>query len=61
MTLIVIFEEHLLRSLADTGASSSSILEAYTSSPFIKVDDSNTTIWSAMGRKFTTAKTGICV
>jgi hypothetical protein len=34
---------HLLRVLADTGAISSSILEAYTSAPFIKTDDSNTT------------------
>jgi hypothetical protein len=44
--------------LADTGASSSSILEAYTSAPFIKADDSNTTTWSTMGGKFTTTKTG---
>jgi hypothetical protein len=53
-------EEHLLRALADTGASSSIILEAYTSTPFIKTDDSNTTTWSTMGGKFTTTKTGIC-
>jgi hypothetical protein len=44
--------------LADTGASSSIILEAYTSAPFIKTDDSNTTTWSTMGGKFTTTKTG---
>jgi hypothetical protein len=46
--------------LADTGASSSSILEAYTSAifPFIKTDDNNTTTWSTMGGKFTTTKTG---
>jgi hypothetical protein len=45
VSLIVNNKEHLLRALADTGASSSSILEAYTSaiSPFIKTDDSNTT------------------
>jgi hypothetical protein len=45
VSLIVNNEEHLLRALADTGASSSSILEAYTSAilPFIKTDDSNTT------------------
>jgi hypothetical protein len=59
--LIVNNEEHLLRALADTGASSSTIiLEAYTSDPFIKADDSNTTTWSTMGGKFTTNKTGIC-
>jgi hypothetical protein len=58
VSLIVNNEEHLLRTLADTGASSSSILEEYTSAPFIKTDDSNTTTWSAMGDKFTTNKTG---
>jgi hypothetical protein len=51
-------EEHLLRTLADTGASSSIILEAYTSAPFIKTDDNNTTTRSTMGGKFTTTKTG---
>jgi hypothetical protein len=60
VSLIVNSEEHLLRTLADTGARSSSIiLEAYTSSPFIKTDDSNTTTWSTMGGKFTTTETGI--
>jgi hypothetical protein len=62
VSLIVNNEEHLIRALADTGASSSSssiiILEAYTSAPFIKTDDSNTTTWSTMGGKFTTNKTG---
>jgi hypothetical protein len=72
-SLIVNNEEHLLRALADTGASISIsisisisvsisisiILEAYTSAPFIKTDDSNTTTWSTMGGKFTTTKTGI--
>jgi hypothetical protein len=43
VSLIVNNEEHLLRALADTGASSSIIIEAYTSAPFIKTDDSNTT------------------
>jgi hypothetical protein len=38
------YEEHLLRVLSDTGASSSIILEGYTSAPFIKTDYSNTTI-----------------
>jgi hypothetical protein len=37
VSLIVNSEEHLLRALADTGASSSIILEAYTSAPFIKL------------------------
>jgi hypothetical protein len=55
-------EEHLLRALANTGASSSiNILEAYNSAPFIKTENSNTTTWSSMGVKFTTAKTGICL
>jgi hypothetical protein len=52
-------EEHLLRALADTGASSNIILEAYTLAPFIKTDDSNIAIWSTMGGKFTTTKTEI--
>jgi hypothetical protein len=59
VSLIINNEEHLLRVLADTGASNSINLEAYTSAPFIKTDDSNTTTWSTMGGKFTTNKTGI--
>jgi hypothetical protein len=58
VSLIVDNKEHQLRALADTGASSSIILEAYTSAPFIKTDDSNTTTWSTMGGKFTTYKAG---
>jgi hypothetical protein len=58
MSFIVNNEEHLLRALADTGASSSRILEAYTSAPFIKTDDSNTTTWITMGGTFTTTKLG---
>jgi hypothetical protein len=60
VNLIVNNEEHLLRALADTGASSSIILEAYTSAilPFIKTDDNDTTTWSKMGGKFTTTNTG---
>jgi hypothetical protein len=63
MSLIFNNEEHLLRALADTGVSSSSILEAYTSAmfPFIKTDENNTNTWSAMTGKFTTTKTGICL
>jgi hypothetical protein len=58
VSLIVNNEEHLLRALADTCASSSIILETYTSAPFIKTDESNTITWSTMGGKFTTIKTG---
>jgi hypothetical protein len=58
VSLIVNNEEHLLRALADTGASSIIILETYTSAPFIKSDDNNITTWSTMGDKFTTNKTG---
>jgi hypothetical protein len=39
VSLIVNNEEYLLRALEDTGASISSILEAYTSAPFIKTDE----------------------
>jgi hypothetical protein len=56
---IVNNKEYLLRALADTGASSSIILEVYNSAPFIKTDENNTTTWSTMGGKFTTTKTGI--
>jgi hypothetical protein len=49
----------MLRALADTGASSSIILEAYTSDPFIKTDDNNTATWSTMDGEFTTTKTGM--
>jgi hypothetical protein len=61
VSLIVNKEEHLLRALVDTDASSSIILEAYTSDalPFIKIDDNNTTTWSTIGGKFTSNKTGI--
>jgi hypothetical protein len=45
VSLILNHKEHLLRALADT-------------IPFIKTYDSNTTIWSTMGGKFTTTKTG---
>jgi hypothetical protein len=61
VSLIVSDEEHRVRALADTIAIRSIILEEYTSAPFIKVDDSNTTTWSTMGGTFTTTKTGICL
>jgi hypothetical protein len=57
VSLIVNNDKHLLRALADTGASSSIILEAYTSATFIKMDISNTTTWNKMGGKFTITKT----
>jgi hypothetical protein len=43
VSLIVNHEEHMLRALADTGANNSSsiILEAYTSVPFIESNDIN--------------------
>jgi hypothetical protein len=44
-SLIVSNEEHL-RALVDTGASSIITLEAYTSDPLIKTDESNTTTWN---------------
>jgi hypothetical protein len=58
VSLIVNNEEHLLRALADTGASSSIILEAYTSAPFNKIDEYNTTTWITMGGTFTITKIG---
>jgi hypothetical protein len=61
VSLIVNNDKHMLRVLADTDASSSITLEAYTSATFIKIDDSNKTTWSTMDGKFTTTKTGICL
>jgi hypothetical protein len=62
VSLIISNKEHLLRALAGTGASSSSIiLEAYASAPFIKTDASNKTTWSTMGGKFTTTKFWKCL
>jgi hypothetical protein len=59
VSLIVNNEEHLLRALADTGANSSIILEAYTSALCIKTNDNDNTNWNKMGGKFTTTKNGI--
>jgi hypothetical protein len=61
VSLIVNNEEHLLRELADTGAITSIMLEAYISDPFIKTDDNDTTTWSTIGGKFKTTKSGICL
>jgi hypothetical protein len=52
-------EEQLLRALADTGASSSIILEGYTSKNLMQRDKSNQTTWSTMGGQFITNKTGL--
>jgi hypothetical protein len=53
VTLNVNHEELVLRALADTGVSSSMILEAYTSKEIIK------STWSTMDVQFTTKKTGL--
>jgi hypothetical protein len=52
-------EKHVLRALADTGASSSINLETYTSKDSIKQNIKNKTTWSTMNGQFTTDKTGI--
>jgi hypothetical protein len=57
VSLIVNNQEHLPRALADTGASRSIILETYTSAPFTKTDNNNTTTWITMSGKFATIKT----
>jgi hypothetical protein len=63
LSLIVNNDKHLLRALDDTGNSTSnnSILETYTSAPFIKTDDSNKITWSTISVKFITTRTGICL
>jgi hypothetical protein len=48
-----------LRALADTGASSSIILDGYTSKNLIQRDKSNQTTQSNMGGQVTTDKTGL--
>jgi hypothetical protein len=58
VTLNVDHEEHVLRALADTGASSSIILKGYTSKDIFKYNKDDTTIWSTMNCQFTTEKTG---
>jgi transposase InsO family protein len=59
VTLKVKHEEYVLRALADTGASSSIILEAYISKDVIKHKNGNKTTWNTMGGQFTTDKTGV--
>jgi hypothetical protein len=58
VSLIVNHEEHLLRALADTGASSSIILEACNSSPFIKNEGLKITCWIKIGGHFTINQLG---
>ena len=57
VTLKVKHEEYVLRALADTGASSSIILEACISKDVIKHKNGNKTTWNTMGGQFTTDKT----
>ena len=59
VSLHVNHEEHVPRELADTGASSSIILEAYTSKDLIKQDKDSKTTCSTMNGQFTTEKTGL--
>jgi Retroviral aspartyl protease len=59
VTLNVNHEEHVLRALADTGASNSIILKDYTSKDTFKYNNVDTTTWSTMNGQFTTDKTGI--
>jgi hypothetical protein len=53
VTLNVNHQEHMLRALADTGASSSIILESYTSKDSIKQNLKNNTTWSTMNGQLT--------
>jgi hypothetical protein len=59
VTLNVNHEEHVLRALANTGASSSIILVSNTSKDSIKQNIENKTTWSTMNGQFTTDKTGL--
>jgi hypothetical protein len=52
-------EEHVLRVLADTGASSTIILEACSSKDLIKYNKDDATPSSTMGGQFTTKKAGL--
>jgi hypothetical protein len=58
VNLIVNHEKHLLKALADTGARSDIIFEAYTSAPSIKTDDNNKSTYNIMGGELTTTKIG---
>jgi hypothetical protein len=53
VSLNVNHEEHVLRALADTGASNSIVLEAYAPKNLIKYDKDKNTTWSTMGGQFT--------
>jgi hypothetical protein len=52
VTLNVNHEEHVLSALADTGASSSIILKAYTSKDFNRQNKDNKISWHTMGGHF---------
>jgi hypothetical protein len=59
VSLNINYEEYVLRALADTGASSSSILEVYTSNNLINCDEQQKSNWSIMGGQFANDKTGL--
>jgi hypothetical protein len=59
VSLNINYEEYVLRALADTGASSSSILEVYTSNNLINCDEEQNSNWSIMGGQFANDKTGL--
>jgi hypothetical protein len=59
VSLNINYEEYVLRALADTGASSSSILEVYTSNKLINCDEEQKSNWSIMGGQFANDKTGL--
>jgi hypothetical protein len=59
VSLNVNYEEHVLRVLADTDASSSIILEACAPKNLIRYDEETKSTWSTMGGQFTADKTGL--
>jgi hypothetical protein len=59
VTLNVNHEEHVLRALADTGASSSIILEAYISKDVRKHNKDIKSTWSTMGGQFRNERTAL--
>ena len=56
VSLHMINEEHVLGALANTGASSSIIVDVYTSKEWIKSDRRNKTTWSTMCGQLTLIK-----
>jgi hypothetical protein len=59
VSLIINHEKHQLRALADSGASSSIILEQSISESIIRNDNRSKTTWSTMGGQFKTDMTGL--